>query len=36
MATLVGKRFENRDEVREFTEGKGRVDLVDSTATRSD
>ena len=29
MAELVGKRFENADEVREFTDGKGRVDLVD-------
>ena len=29
MAQLVGKRFDNPDEVREFTEGKGRVELVD-------
>ena len=29
MAELVGKRFESPDEVREFTDGKGRVDLVD-------
>jgi hypothetical protein len=29
MAELIGKRFENADEVREFTEGKGRVELVD-------
>ena len=29
MAQLVGKRFENPDEVREFTDGKGRVELVD-------
>jgi Cupin domain len=29
MAELVGKRFENADEVREFTGGKGRVELVD-------
>jgi hypothetical protein len=28
MAELVGKRFESPDEVREFTDGKGRVDLV--------
>src|SRR5947209_18249469 len=29
MAELVGKSFDSPDEVREFTEGKGRVDLVD-------
>ena len=29
MASLAGKRFENPDEVREFTDGKGRVELVD-------
>ena len=29
MAELAGKRFEDPDEVREFTDGKGRVDLVD-------
>jgi len=29
MAELVGERFESPDEVREFTDGKGRVDLVD-------
>ena len=29
MAELVGKRFENADEVREFAGGKGRVELVD-------
>ena len=29
MAELVGKRFESPDEVREFTEGTGRVELVD-------
>ena len=29
MADLAGKRFESPDEVREFTDGKGRVELVD-------
>jgi uncharacterized cupin superfamily protein len=29
MAELVGKQFETPDETREFTEGKGRVELVD-------
>ncbi len=29
MATLASKRFENPDEVREFTDGKGRVELVE-------
>ena len=29
MAELAGKRFESPDEVREFTDGKGRVDVVD-------
>jgi acyl dehydratase len=29
MAQLAGKRFDSPDEVREFTEGKGRVELVD-------
>ena len=29
MAQLIGKRFESPDEVREFTEGTGRVELVD-------
>jgi mannose-6-phosphate isomerase-like protein (cupin superfamily) len=29
MAILVGKRFENPDEVREFTDDKGRVALVE-------
>jgi hypothetical protein len=29
IAELVGKRFESADEVREFTDGKGRVELVD-------
>ena len=29
MAKLAGKRFEHPDEVREFTDGKGRVELVD-------
>ncbi|MBV8941163.1 MAG: hypothetical protein JO321_07960 [Solirubrobacterales bacterium] len=29
MAELMGKRFENPDEVRQFTDGKGRVELVD-------
>jgi hypothetical protein len=29
MAVLVGKRFEDPDEVREFTGAKGRVELVD-------
>ena len=29
MAELVGKRFDRPDEVREFTDGKGRVELVD-------
>jgi Cupin domain len=29
MAELTAKRFENPDEVREFTDGKGRVELVD-------
>src|SRR5689334_21827854 len=29
MAQLAGKRFESPDEVREFTDGKGRVELVD-------
>ena len=29
MAELAGKRFENADEVREFLDGKGRVELVD-------
>jgi hypothetical protein len=29
MAQLLGKRFESLDEVREFTEGTGRVELVD-------
>ena len=29
MADLAGKRFEGPDEVREFTDGKGRVELVD-------
>src|SRR5690242_3528881 len=28
MAQLVGKRFESPDEVREVTDGKGRVELV--------
>ena len=28
MAELVGKRFESPDEVREFTDGKGRVEIV--------
>lgn len=27
-ASLVGKRFENQDEVREFIDGNGRVQLV--------
>jgi hypothetical protein len=31
MAQVGGKRFESPDEVREFTEGKGRVELVDLT-----
>ena len=29
MAELVGKRFESPDEVREFTDGKGHVNLVE-------
>jgi len=29
MAELIGKSFDSPDEVREFTEGKGRVELVD-------
>ena len=29
MAELMGKRFDSPDEVREFTDGKGRVELVD-------
>jgi hypothetical protein len=29
MAVLAGKRFGNPDEVREFTDDKGRVELVD-------
>jgi hypothetical protein len=29
MAEIAGKRFESPDEVREFTDGKGRVELVD-------
>jgi quercetin dioxygenase-like cupin family protein len=29
MTALIGKRFESPDEVREFTEGTGRVELVD-------
>jgi hypothetical protein len=29
MAELVGKRFESPEEVREFLDGKGRVELVD-------
>ena len=29
MAELVGKPFDNPDEVREFTDGMGRVELVD-------
>jgi Cupin domain len=29
MATLQGKQFDQPDEVREFTDGKGRVELVD-------
>ena len=29
MADLAGKRFESPDEVREFTDGKGHVELVD-------
>ena len=29
MAKLLGKSFDNPDEVREFTEGKGRFALVD-------
>ena len=29
MAELAGKRFDNPDEVREFTDGMGRVELVD-------
>lgn len=29
MTALVGKSFESPDEVREFTDGKGRVALVD-------
>ena len=29
MAELIGKGFDNPDEVREFTDGKGRVELVD-------
>lgn len=29
MAERAGKRFENRDEVREFTDGTGRVEFVD-------
>src|SRR5947209_2330729 len=29
MAQLVGKRFDAPDEVRGFTDGKGRIELVD-------
>jgi hypothetical protein len=29
MTALIGKRFESPDEIREFTEGKGRVEVVD-------
>jgi quercetin dioxygenase-like cupin family protein len=29
MANLISKRFETSDEVREFTDGKGHVELVD-------
>jgi len=29
MAELAGKRFDNPDEVREFQDGMGRVELVD-------
>jgi hypothetical protein len=29
MAELIGKRFDSPDEVREFTDGMGRVELVD-------
>jgi hypothetical protein len=29
MASPTQKRFENPDELREFTEGKGRIELVD-------
>ena len=28
MAELAGKRFEEADDVREFTEGKGRMEVV--------
>ena len=33
MADLAGKRFESPDEVREFTDGVGRVELVDLMGT---
>jgi hypothetical protein len=33
MADLAGKRFESPDEVREFTDGAGRVELVDLMGT---
>lgn len=29
MSALIGKRFENPDEVRDFTDGKSRMELVD-------
>src|SRR3954454_19800830 len=29
MAELMGKKFDSPDEVREFTDGKGRVEMVD-------
>ena len=35
MAELAGKRFESPDEIREFTDGGGRVAVVDLNATRS-
>ena len=34
MAELAGKRFENPDEVREFTDGTGRVARARLTASR--